>query len=367
MSSTQCSGISHDSILTQEPAVKRVAKAKAAATRKERAATEAAEEWKTYKITEKKRQTDRITSFVLEAQDPDPEATGSLLGAHARLRLPSGLVRSYSVVSGTANRFELGIALESPSRGGSAYMHEVAAEGTCLPVSSRLTSGVSVSSASSSHTFIAGGIGITAFLAMLCAMKRVHLNCTLHYAVRSDSDVPFRDTLDSLSQPAPNKDGKIEDSSVRVVLYHKDCGERMDLGKIFGELGWNGHAYVCGPSRLMDAALAASKDAGLAEDEVHFEAFGADTTGDPFEVEVSNRDGKLLKVDAEETLLEVLRREFGTAQVASSCEVGNCGTCKVALKKGRVEHRGSALAEGEKSDALLSCVSRGIGKISIHM
>ncbi|KAI4600819.1 hypothetical protein KJ359_012981 [Pestalotiopsis sp. 9143b] len=309
--------------------VKRVAKAKAAAARKERAATEPAEEWRDYKIVEKKRQTDRISSFILEAQAPAPDdadAGPSLLGAHARIKLPSGLVRSYSVVSGTVRRFELGVALEEQSRGGSAWLHNTAGEGTTLAVSSRLGSegGVTVSSASSSHAFVAGGIGITAFLSLLGALKRIHLDAVLHYAVRSESDVPFREALDELGQPAPNKDGRVEESSVKVVLYRKDRGERMDVGHIFRNLGWNGHAYVCGPRRLMDAALAASKEAGLTEDDVHFEAFGADTTGDPFEVEVLNRDGKLLHVDAEETLLEVLRREFGTAQIASSCEVGNC-------------------------------------------
>ncbi|KAK6214239.1 hypothetical protein LQW54_004666 [Pestalotiopsis sp. IQ-011] len=306
--------------------VTRVAKAKAAAARKERTATEPAEEWRDYKIVEKKRQTDRITSFVLEAQVPpesdDADAGPSLLGAHARIKLPGGLVRSYSVVSGTVRRFELGVALEDQSRGGSAWLHRTAGEGTTLAVASRLGSedGVTVSSASSSHTFVAGGIGITAFLSLLGALKRIHLDAVLHYGVRSESDVPFREALAELGRPAPNKDGRVEDSSVKVVLYRKDRGERMDIGHIFRNLGWNGHAYVCGPRRLMDAALAASKEAGLAEDDVHFEAFGADTTGDPFEVEVLNRDGKLLHVDAEETLLEALRREFGTAQIASSCE-----------------------------------------------
>jgi ferredoxin len=34
-------------------------------------------------------------------------------------------------------------------------------------------------------------------------------------------------------------------------------------------------------------------------------------------------------MDVEVTLLNVLRSEFG--DVASSCEVGNCGTCKLKI------------------------------------
>lgn len=348
-------------------AVKRVAKAKAAAARKEKAERETKEEWLDYKIVEKARQTGRITSFVLEALTPDPDAPTYLLGAHARIKLPNGLVRSYSIVSGTPNKFELGIALEEQSRGGSAYFHSTVTVGTVLPVSSRIMSAIAPAGMSSNHIFIVGGIGITAFLSLLSMYKKINWNSTVHYAVRSEVDIPFPDTLSELTKPAPNKDGKIEDSSIKVILYHKSRGERMDISKIFADVGWNSHTYVCGPSRLMDEALTASKAAGLGEEEVHFEAFGADTTGDPFNVEIANRGNKLLRVGEEETLLEVLRREFGVAQVASSCEVGNCGTCKVVLQSGRVEHRGSALLGDEKKEAVLSCVSRGIGRIRIEI
>ncbi|KAH6655437.1 pyruvate kinase-like protein [Truncatella angustata] len=347
--------------------VKRVAKAEAAAKRREKAENEPKEEWTPYRLAEKRRQTERIASIVLEALAPDPEAPSYLLGAHARVRLPSGLERCYSIVSGTPNRFELGVALDAQSRGGSAYLHGAAREGDMLLVSSRTGGAIAPAGLASSHVFVAGGVGVTAFLALLSMYKKIHWNAVLHYAVRSEADVPFSSSLADLARPAPNKDGQVGPSSVEVVLYRGDQNERMDVRQIFAGAGWNSHFYVCGPRRLMDAALAASKEAGLGDDEVHFEAFGADTTGDPFEAEVANRGNQILKVGAEETLLEVLRREFGSTQIASSCEVGNCGTCKVALKCGRVEHRGTGLPEDEKEQGLLSCVSRGIGRIGIEI
>lgn len=116
---------------------------------------------------------------------------------------------------------------------------------------------------------------------------------------------------------------------------------------------------------MMEAAKKAAEESGLDATDVHYEAFAADTTGDPFEVEVSNRDGKVLKVSEEETLLEVIKRDIGDLE--SSCEVGNCGTCKVVLKSGRVDHRGTALSPEEKAGSMLSCVSRGIGRIAIEI
>lgn len=352
--------------LTVVGIVKRVAKAKSAAARMEKTERQK-EEWLEYRVVEKKRQTDRIISLVFEALIPNPNAPTYLLGAHARIKLPNGLIRSYSIVSGTPNKFEIGIALEERSRGGSAYFHNTANVGMVLPVSSRITSAIAIAGMSSNHIFIAGGIGITAFLALLSMYRKIHWNTVVHYAVRSESDIPFFDTLSELAKPTPNKDGNIEDSSIAIVFYHGDRGERMDIPKIFGEIGWNSHTYVCGPNRMMDEAFAASQACGLGEGEVHFEAFGADTTGDPFDVEVLNRGNRTLKVGETESLLEVLRREFGSAQVASSCEVGNCGTCRVTLRGGRVEHRGSALLADEKTDAILTCVSRGVGRISIEI
>ncbi|KAI1098650.1 PK beta-barrel-protein domain-containing protein-like protein [Jackrogersella minutella] len=316
------------------------------------------EQWRDFKIVEKKAQTPRIASFILEAVKQDPEAGEKPLGAHTRLRLPNGLLRSYSIVSGTPNRFELGIALESPSRGGSAYFHNTAKEGDILQVG-RITTDVKPAGAASSHVFIVGGIGITAFLGMLDVYRKIHWESTVHYGVRdAASDVPFRKRVDALRD------------CVVVKLYDGSKGERMDIAAIFKDLPWNSHVYVCGPARMMDEAVREVRARGLGEADVHFEAFAADTTGDPFEVEVrSAREKKsmTLQVGAEETLLEVLRKNFGDEDVPSSCEVGNCGTCKVVLRSGRVDHRGTGLLEDEKREALLSCVSRGIGKIAIEI
>ncbi|KXH51737.1 MOSC domain-containing protein [Colletotrichum simmondsii] len=324
---------------------RRVAKAKAQVKR------EKGDQWRDFKIIEKTRETPRISSFVLEAVNPieNPEYLNE--GAHAKLKLPNGLLRSYSVVSGDRNKFELGIALEDKGRGGSLYIHNSMSVGDILQVG-RMTTDVQVASASSNHVFIVGGIGITAFLVLAEAYHEVHYNFEMHYAVRSDDDIPFRSRLDALG------------SSVR--FYDRSKGERMDITEIIKTLKWNSHVYVCGPTRMTDAVRVAAEECGLDEGDVHYEAFSADTSGDPFEAEVLNRGGKVLKVGEEETLLEVLKREIG-GDVESSCEVGNCGTCKVALKSGRVDHRGTALSGDDKLGSMLSCVSRGIGRIAIEI
>lgn len=367
----ECRGVFRTRVAKLEAKKKREAQGAAAVDEKQQQIKSAATKWHKYKLVEKKTQTARVTSFVFEALEPeDPEKKAAAYGSYIRLRIPaldvpgggdnSFLVRSYSLVDGNANRFELGVALEPASRGGSAYLHNTLRTGDVVvevdaagPKASCKPQG-----AKSSHVFIAGGIGITAFLKLVEGYAGIHWDTVVHYAVRGAEEIPFRERLlEALPQGT-------------LTVYDASRGQRMDVPKIVKELSWNSHLYVCGPRGMMDEARRAARAAGLKDGEdVHFEAFTADTMGEPFEVEVA--DGRVLQVGAEETLLEVLKRDLGDggggAEIESSCEVGNCGTCKLTLRSGIVDHRGTALLDEEKETALLSCVSRGLGRIAMEI
>ncbi|CAK7271804.1 hypothetical protein SEPCBS57363_004810 [Sporothrix epigloea] len=375
----------------------RLAKHEAQIRKKARLAEEAAaggvkkqDKWQAFRIVEKTKQTPRITSFVFEAVDKgssdDMDDEIKLTpGSHVQLRLGAdsyngGFVRSYSIVEGNKRRFELGIAYDpATSRGGSRFLHESASVGSIIHAG-HFAAGVPLVSSASHHVYVAGGVGITAFLAQLEGLTAINYSCVLHYAVRSTEEVAFTNRLKALGPDV-------------VFLYDASKGQRMDIAAITRDMKWNSRISFCGPTRMMDMALEATRAAGLAESDVHFEAFSADTSGDPFEVVVrrlnrTSGDGIIsnggtngpgtngtseglitLKVDEEESLLDVLQREFGTDAVASSCGVGNCATCKITVRSGRIDHRGTALTDEEKAagDCMLSCVSRGIGRIEIDI
>jgi ferredoxin-NADP reductase len=310
--------------------------------------------WVQYRVVEKKRQTPRIISFAFEAVDPDFQDAPTA-GSHVRIRLGNGLIRAYSIVSGSRGRFSLGIALDDKSRGGSRYLHDTVSEGDIIPAS-HFTAGIPLKSMASNHVFIVGGIGITAFLWLAETMAKINWSVQIHYAVRAAEEVPFRDRLDKLG-------------GERVVLYSKAKGDRMDVETLVRNIPWNSNIYCCGPRRLLDGVKTAAAAAGVPESEVHYEAFEADVGGDPFEVVVEKEGedkSKMLNVEGEETLLEVLEKAFGDV-VASSCGVGNCGTCRVRVKCGKVEHRGTALTGEDKEKEMLTCVSRGVGRIVIEL
>ena len=62
---------------------------------------------------------------------------------------------------------------------------------------------------------------------------------------------------------------------------------------------------------------------------------------------------------ADKTILEVLRDNG--IDVPSSCETGTCGTCRTKYTAGDADHRDLALADHEKADTIMICVSRAKG------
>lgn len=312
------------------------------------------ETWSDVRVVKKSRETPTITSFRLEALKPIEGARAIEPGSHIRIRLgDSRLTRAYSIVSGTPNSFELGIALSEASRGGSTYLHQQVREGDVLAVS-KIAQSFPVAMEATRHIFIAGGIGITAFIPTALELTRRGLGASyeLHFAVRSAKDIPFKQFL---AQLGPS-----------ITIYDKSASRRLSTNEIFSQQGQEEgvHVYCCGPERLMADVTVAAKLNGWAENRVHFETFSIATSGDPFTVELSSSK-KVVEVAGHETLLDVLR-DAGL-DIPSSCEAGHCGTCVVGVRSGRVEHRGTGLPEEEKGGGMLSCVSRGCGRIVLDM
>ncbi|POS72831.1 MOSC domain-containing protein [Diaporthe helianthi] len=192
-------------------------------------------QWRDFRIAEKKPQTSRITSFVLEAVEPLSKPEDIVEGAHAKIRIPvpgraEPLVRAYSIVGGdNTNRLEIGVALEPDSRGASRHLHSAAAmPGDVLQVS-RIT-GMKLVTSCSSHVFVAGGVGITAFLSLLEALRRYNFDAQLHYAVRGaaddDDDVPFAERVRALGDQV-------------VTIYDASAGQRLSIPGIIRNMPWN--------------------------------------------------------------------------------------------------------------------------------
>ena len=290
---------------------------------------------------------------LFELKRPDGGELGEFTpGAHVSVRVPSGLVRKYSLCNDPAERehFVIAVKREAGGRGGSVSLIEGVKAGDMLPVSDPRNDFALVPSPAG-YTLIAGGIGITPLLSMARHLRSSGAGrFKLYYLTRSKETTAFRDEF-----AGPQFRG--------MVTIHHDGGDpdkAFDLWPVLERP--RGHLYCCGPRGLMQAVRDMTGHWSSAA--VHFEAFAevARSAPDdrPFTVRVKGSDGAV-EVPVGTTILEALR-EAGY-RLPSSCESGTCGSCRTRLIAGDVDHRDLVLSEAERASHLMVCVSRGRGGV----
>jgi ferredoxin-NADP reductase len=270
-------------------------------------------------------------------------------GGHIGLRLQDGRVRDYSLWNDPAERRRYCIAVlrEDDPAAVSRRLHETVRPGDIIAVSTPRND-FPLDPAARRHLMIAGGIGITPFVAMLAELRRRGDEFLLHYCTRSPEATAFRDEFDLLAAQGR-------------VRFHYDGGDPsrgLDIAAALRDPPAGTHLYYCGPPPLMAAVAEAVRD--WPPGTVHSEYFSAPSVvgfGEdrPFRVRLARHGGEF-EVAAGETILEVLRRN-GVA-VKSSCELGYCGTCLVRYLAGEPEHCDDLLATGDRARYVLLCCTR---------
>jgi phthalate 4,5-dioxygenase reductase subunit len=269
-------------------------------------------------------------------------------GAHIAIRTPNGTLRKYSLCNDPAERDRYAVAIkrEVNGRGGSINLIDGVKAGDELMVAPPIND-FELPQRATDFLFIAGGIGVTPFMAMIREAQATGKRFRLYYCSRSPETTAF---IEELSVP------EFKDS----VVIHFDFGDSarsLDLRPILAERKNREHLYCCGPRPLMEAVRTLTDHWSSAA--VHFEAFSdAEThkaTDKAFKVKLA-KSGDVLDVPVTKTMLEAMR-EHGL-EVPSSCETGTCGTCRTKLLAGEADHRDLCLAEHEKADNIMICVSR---------
>jgi phthalate 4,5-dioxygenase reductase subunit len=269
-------------------------------------------------------------------------------GAHITIRVPNGLLRKYSLCNDPAerDRYQVAVKREAQGRGGSTNLIDGVKAGDELMVAAPVND-FRLPPRAQDFLFIAGGIGITPIMAMIRQVQAEGKRFRLFYCTRSLETTAFMDELS-----APEFKGK--------VTIHHDQGDpncSLDLKPILAERRNREHLYCCGPRPLMEVVRNMTDH--WSSTAVHFEAFSEAETHKPgdklFRVRLA-RSSKVVEVPVTKTILEVLR-ENGL-EVPSSCETGTCGTCRTKMLAGEADHRDLVLAEHERADHIMICVSR---------
>jgi vanillate O-demethylase ferredoxin subunit len=308
--------------------------------------------WMTLVVAKKWREAADVHGF--ELADPEGrELPPFTAGAHVDIEIAPGLVRQYSLCNDPRRRdcYQIAVLRETSGRGGSSALIERIEAGDTLKVSEpRNHFGLEPSARRT--LLIAGGIGITPILCMAERLAHAGAPFELHYAARSQASAAFIERIGSSA------------FADRARLYFSEGPKaaRLDLDALLADPVPGAHLYVCGPARLIEAALAAAKAKGWPSSRVHREFFAPPEGEDhgpaeAFEVGIAS-SGQVIAVPADRTATQALA-EHGI-EVATSCEQGVCGTCVTRVLEGVPDHRDFYLTADEQAanDQMTLCCSR---------
>lgn len=269
-------------------------------------------------------------------------------GAHVRVVLPTAGDRAYSLVNLPeieAGCIVLGVLLEPAGDGGSAYMHSLAV-GDHVEISPPLNR---FDLGSHDNTLlIAGGIGITPLLSMTVELAKSERRWQLHYSGRTEESMAFVPALQSIC-------GK------HLILHHDDQATALNITALLEQAPAGTHAYVCGPSGMIEAVKSGVAAVGWSSDRFHYELFSNDSEAGnenaAFDVEI-HATGQVVHVPADKTIIEAL--EEAGLDPLYDCQRGDCGICQSNVIDGIPEHRDLILTDQEKASnsVMQICVSR---------
>lgn len=229
--------------------------------------------------------------------------------------------------------------------GGSAWLHDHAACGDVLTISSPASAFAPVATARR-HLLIAAGIGVTPILSHARAARRWGRPLEVVYGHAADR-APHREDLAALAGGAFTEAvGRAE-----LVAALGDVLRRQPVGT---------HAYVCGPGALLDTVTTLAAERGWPEERVHVERFAPLDLGPgrPFTVRVAGNAA--VEVPVGVTVLQAL--DGIGVRLPRLCERGVCGQCRTTVVAGVPEHRDLILSGSERTanDHFYPCVSRSL-------
>lgn len=289
--------------------------------------------------------------FVNRDGSPMPAFSG---GSHVVVEMDDNGTRRlnpYSLMSDPEDRagYEISVRRDDVGRGGSLYMHNHVKPGMEMVISYPVNL-FALDSRARKHLMIAGGIGITPFLAQIAQLSHLGGKFELHYSARSK---PLGAYMDRLT--AAHLD--------RVHCYFDDEQQTIDLGRILSMQPLGTHLYVCGPKGMINWVLSTAEKMGWPAHALHHEEFLAPGTGKPFDVELAVSQ-KRITVGTTQSLLEAM--EAAGVDAPYLCRGGACGQCETNVLRcdGQLLHRDHWLtpedhASGQK---IMPCVSRFEGK-----
>ena len=289
--------------------------------------------------------------FVRPDGAPMPAFSG---GAHTVVEMQDGPIRRmnpYSLMGNPADLtgYEISVRRDDTGRGGSLYLHNHVIPGMDMVISHPVNL-FPLDLRARKHLLIAGGIGITPFLAQIAQLSAMNARFELHYSARSPA-------LGAYMADLKARHGD------RIHLYYDDAKQLVPLASLLTGQPLGTHLYICGPKGMIHWVRTAAEQAGWPQAALHHEEFLAPPVGKPFEVTLQ-ASAKTFTVAGHQSLLEAI--EAAGVDAPYLCRGGACGQCEtdVLACQGQIQHNDHWLTDAQKAGGtkIMPCVSRFEGR-----
>jgi ferredoxin-NADP reductase len=344
------------------------------------------------RVSRKLRESDDVTSLLLEPTDGQPIAA-ALPGQFVVLRLgpasAPALMRSYSL-SGEPGASYYRVSVKREAHGAaSAYVRDALRVGDIVQASAARGS-FTLRPGSAPIVLLSAGIGVTPVLAMLYALAAEASTREIWwlYGARNGSEHPFaeeaRGLLNGLARchsyicySSPNAEDRPNvDFDASGRLNTKTLGD-LDLPH-------DGDFYICGPSTFMSDLTTGLKALGVKPDRIHTEMFGAGPSVTPG-IAATPRQAPHLPAGAPGSgpMISFARSGFNVrwgssfqslldlaeacdVPVRFACRTGVCHTCETGLVAGTVGYRPDPV-DAPVDGNLLICCAQPEGDVVIDL
>ncbi|VDC26441.1 PDR/VanB family oxidoreductase [Pseudogemmobacter humi] len=285
--------------------------------------------------------------FVREDGGPMPGFSG---GSHTVVEMEDDgrrRLNAYSLMSDPADRsgYEISVRRDDGGRGGSMFMHARVKPGMRMQISQPVNL-FGLDLRAKKHLMIAGGIGITPFIAQMAQLDGLGGRFELHYAARDRELGAYMNELSA-------RYGE------RVHRYYDTEGQAIDLPTLLKGQPLGTHLYVCGPKGMINWVLSTAQKQGWPKGALHSEEFLAPPVGEAFQVDLA-LSGVTVNVGATQSMLEAI--EAAGIDAPYLCRGGACGQCecKVREAEGELLHYDHWLSDEQKEarSHIMPCVSR---------
>jgi ferredoxin-NADP reductase len=344
------------------------------------------------RVSRKLRESDNVTSLVLEPTDGQSIAA-TLPGQFVVLRLgpasAPALMRSYSL-SGEPGGMYYRVSIKREAHGAaSAYVHDELKIGDIVQASAA-RGDFTLRPGETPVVLLSAGIGVTPVLAMLHALAAEASTREIWwlYGTRNRREHPFAAETRGLLKALPHHHSHIcyssPDPGDRPNVDF-DAPGRLDM-KVLEQfdLPRDADFYICGPSTFMSDLTAGLAASSVAQDRIHSEMFGAGPSRTPGIAAAQSppphlpagptgsgpmvsfaRSGLNVRWGSSfQSLLELA--EACDVPVRWACRTGVCHTCESGLVAGKIDYHPDPVDTPADGNVLICC-SRPEGDVVIDL